>query len=122
MEAEYARYALPRGVLDLNAAMSEEYLRFITTRRLARIGLPEAFTDAENPLPWMRELVDLKKEKNFFETRVTLSLEENKTPNTSKNGLLGTDAVVPEAGAITDAIGQAQSHCHEVFPILGFDV
>jgi hypothetical protein len=24
-----------------------------------------------NPFPWMAEMIDLKKEKNFFETRVT---------------------------------------------------
>ncbi len=71
LEVEYARDTLPRGVLGLNAEMIEEYLRFITNRRLAQIGLTEAFPGAENPLPWMSELVDLKKEKNFFETRVT---------------------------------------------------
>ena len=30
--------------------------------------LPEG---ASNPFPWMSEMIDLKKEKNFFETRVT---------------------------------------------------
>lgn len=70
LEVEYAWNTLPRGVLSLNAAMIEEYLRFIANRRLAQIGLSEAFPGAENPLPWMSELVDLKKEKNFFETRV----------------------------------------------------
>ncbi|MCO6442422.1 MAG: ribonucleotide-diphosphate reductase subunit beta, partial [Nitrococcus mobilis] len=70
LEVDYARDTLPRGVLGLNAEMIEEYLRFITNRRLAQIGLAEAYPGAENPLPWMSELVDLKKEKNFFETRV----------------------------------------------------
>ena len=49
----------------------EHYLRFITNRRLQQIGLAEAFPGADNPLPWMSEIIDLRKEKNFFETRVT---------------------------------------------------
>jgi hypothetical protein len=33
-------------------------------------GFSRVFDDAENPFPWMSEAMDLKKEKNFFETRV----------------------------------------------------
>jgi ribonucleoside-diphosphate reductase beta chain len=51
--------------------MFEEYLQYIANRRLAQIGLPEEFKNAKNPFPWMSEVLDLKKEKNFFETRVT---------------------------------------------------
>ena len=58
------------GVLGMNAAMMEEYLQFIANRRLAQLGLPEAFPGAKNPFPWMSEIMDLRKEKNFFETRV----------------------------------------------------
>jgi ribonucleoside-diphosphate reductase beta chain len=35
------------------------------------LGLPEQFVGAKNPFPWMSEIMDLRKEKNFFETRVT---------------------------------------------------
>jgi hypothetical protein len=62
---------LPRGVLGLNAPMFEDYLHFIANRRCAQIGLPEQYPGATNPFPWMSEVLDLKKEKNFFETRVT---------------------------------------------------
>jgi ribonucleoside-diphosphate reductase beta chain len=71
LEAEYARDTLPRGILGLTAAAVEDYLRFIANRRLTQIGLAPEFSNAGNPLPWMSEIVDLKKEKNFFETRVT---------------------------------------------------
>ena len=71
LEIEYARDTLPRGVLGLNAETVEAYLRFIANRRLQQIGLPAEFPNAANPLPWMSEIIDLKKEKNFFETRVT---------------------------------------------------
>ena len=67
----YARDTMPRGVLGMNANFMEEYLQFIANRRLAQIGLAEQFPGVKNPFPWMSEIMDLKKEKNFFETRVT---------------------------------------------------
>ncbi|MGM0632779.1 MAG: ribonucleotide-diphosphate reductase subunit beta [Pseudomonadota bacterium] len=70
LEIEYARDTMPRGVLGMNAVMMEEYLQFIANRRLAQIGLPEQFRGVKNPFPWMSEIMDLRKEKNFFETRV----------------------------------------------------
>ncbi|MGR9090549.1 MAG: ribonucleotide-diphosphate reductase subunit beta [Gammaproteobacteria bacterium] len=71
LEIEYAHDTMPRGVLGLNAAMFEQYLQFIANRRCSQIGLPEQYPGATNPFPWMSEVIDLKKEKNFFETRVT---------------------------------------------------
>ena len=71
LEIQYARDTMPRGVLGMNAAMMEEYLKFIANRRLTQIGLDEEFTGVSNPFPWMSEIIDLRKEKNFFETRVT---------------------------------------------------
>ena len=71
LEIKYAHDTMPRGVLGLNAAMFEEYLQFIANRRCTQIGLAEQFPGATNPFPWMSEVIDLKKEKNFFETRVT---------------------------------------------------
>ena len=70
LEIEYARDTMPRGVLGMNAAMMEEYLHFIANRRLTQLGLSEQFPGAQNPFPWMSEIMDLRKEKNFFETRV----------------------------------------------------
>lgn len=71
LEIQYARDTMPRGVLGMNASMMEEYLQFIANRRLAQLGLPEQFKGVSNPFPWMSEIMDLRKEKNFFETRVT---------------------------------------------------
>ncbi|MCK2046876.1 ribonucleotide-diphosphate reductase subunit beta [Chromohalobacter moromii] len=71
LEIAYARDSMPRGVLGMNAAIMEEYLHFICNRRLAQIGLKEQYPGADNPFPWMSEIIDLRKEKNFFETRVT---------------------------------------------------
>ncbi|MFG1489839.1 ribonucleotide-diphosphate reductase subunit beta, partial [Oceanospirillum sp. HFRX-1_2] len=71
LEIEYARDTMPRGVLGMNAGIMEEYLKFICNRRLQQLGLKEQFPGATNPFPWMSEIIDLRKEKNFFETRVT---------------------------------------------------
>ena len=71
LEIEYAQDTMPRGVLGMNANMMTEYLQFIANRRLAQIGLTEQYPGVKNPFPWMSEIMDLKKEKNFFETRVT---------------------------------------------------
>lgn len=70
LEIAYAEEALPTGVLGLNAGLFREYVRYIANRRLERIGLPRQFR-ARNPFPWMSETIDLGKEKNFFESRVT---------------------------------------------------
>ena len=72
LESRYAEDTLPRGVLGLNAPMFKQYLRFIANRRAAQIGLPPLYDDAaENPFPWMSEMLDLKKEVAFFERRAT---------------------------------------------------
>ena len=71
LEYRYAEDTMPRGVLGLNAPMFKEYLRFIANRRCQQIGLDAIYERANNPFPWMSEMIDLKKEKNFFETRVT---------------------------------------------------
>ncbi len=71
LEIDYARDTMPRGVLGMNAKQMEEYLQFIANRRLIQIGLEPEFAGVTNPFPWMSEIMDLRKEKNFFETRVT---------------------------------------------------
>ena len=70
LEYRYAEDTMPRGVLGMNAAMFKGYLRYIANRRCQQIGLDPIFGNEENPFPWMAEMVDLKKERNFFETRV----------------------------------------------------
>lgn len=70
LEYAYAEDTMPRGVLGMNAAMFKTYLRYIANRRAQQIGLNPMFPNEENPFPWMSEMIDLKKERNFFETRV----------------------------------------------------
>jgi ribonucleoside-diphosphate reductase beta chain len=70
LEYRYAEDTMPRGVLGLNAPMFKEYLRYIANRRCQQIGVDLQYPGAANPFPWMSEMIDLKKERNFFETRV----------------------------------------------------
>ncbi|MBO9652504.1 MAG: ribonucleotide-diphosphate reductase subunit beta [Variovorax sp.] len=70
LEYRYAEDTMPRGVLGMNASMFKGYLRYIANRRAQQIGLETLFPNEENPFPWMSEMIDLKKERNFFETRV----------------------------------------------------
>jgi ribonucleoside-diphosphate reductase beta chain len=70
LELDYARDCLPNGVLGLNAGLFRDYVQYIADRRLERIGLPIQYGSG-NPFGWMSETMDLSKEKNFFETRVT---------------------------------------------------
>jgi ribonucleoside-diphosphate reductase beta chain len=70
LEYRYAEDTMPRGVLGFNAPMFKEYLRYIANRRSQQIGVDAMFAGAMNPFPWMSEMIDLKKERNFFETRV----------------------------------------------------
>lgn len=70
LEHRYALDSLPDGILGLNAQLIRQYLEYIADRRLTRIQLPKVYHTG-NPFPWMSEIMDLSKEKNFFETRVT---------------------------------------------------
>lgn len=70
LEYQYAVDCLPRGILGLKSEMFRDYVQYIADRRLERIGLGKLY-GSTNPFPWMGETIDLQKEKNFFETRVT---------------------------------------------------
>lgn len=70
LEYTFAQTVFPKGIFGMNADGFKQYIEHIADRRLASIGLPQQYNVA-NPFPWMSEAVDLNKEKNFFETRVT---------------------------------------------------
>jgi ribonucleoside-diphosphate reductase beta chain len=70
LEYTFATEVFPKGIFGMNADGFKQYIEHIADRRLATIGLPAQY-NVTNPFPWMSEAVDLNKEKNFFETRVT---------------------------------------------------
>ena len=70
LEATFAAEVFPKGIFGMNADGFKQYVQHIADRRLKSVGLAEQY-HVENPFPWMSEAIDLNKEKNFFETRVT---------------------------------------------------
>lgn len=70
LEKNYVDDTMPRGIVGLVPNSVKQYVEHIADRRLERIGLERQY-HKENPFPWMSEIIDMPKEKNFFETRVT---------------------------------------------------
>lgn len=70
LENDFTREIFPKGIFGMNATNFKQYIEHIADRRLERVGLPKQY-ESENPFLWMSEAIDLSKEKNFFETRVT---------------------------------------------------
>ncbi len=70
LEIRYATDCLPQGVLGLTTSMFKDYVGYVADRRLERIGLAARY-GTKNPFPWLSETIDLEKEGNFFERRVT---------------------------------------------------
>ena len=71
LEKQFISDCLPVGGVGLNADEFSRYIDFIADRRLEGVGLPPLQPGATNPLPWLAELMDVRKEQNFFEGRVT---------------------------------------------------
>jgi ribonucleoside-diphosphate reductase beta chain len=69
-ETAYARYILREPILGYSAEYHSEQFRFVANRRARAVGLEEPFPGAKNVSPWLDEQATLRKEKNFFETRV----------------------------------------------------
>jgi ribonucleoside-diphosphate reductase beta chain len=70
-EMGYANYILRDPILGYSADMHIEQFRFVANRRAKQLGQEEPFPGAQAALPWLDEQANLRKEKNFFETRVT---------------------------------------------------
>ena len=71
LEKKFIEDCLPVKSLGLNREDFEEYIDFIADRRLEGVGLPALNQGVKNPFPWLAETMDIKKEQNFFEGRVT---------------------------------------------------
>jgi len=71
LEKEFVRDCLPEDGVSMTQTDFLNYVDFNADRRLASLGLPKLSETATNPFPWLDEVIFLRKEKNFFETRVT---------------------------------------------------
>jgi len=71
LEKGFIRDCLPVSAVGLSAGEFERYIDYIADRRLEGVGLEPLVGGIDNPLPWLAELMDIRKEQNFFEGRVT---------------------------------------------------
>lgn len=71
LEKDFIMDCLPVNAVGLSAEEFIQYIDYIADRRLEGVGLKAIHPGVKNPFPWLAELMDIKKEQNFFEGRVT---------------------------------------------------
>ncbi|MBA2644358.1 MAG: ribonucleotide-diphosphate reductase subunit beta [Solirubrobacterales bacterium] len=71
LERAFIADCLPLDAVGLSGDDFAQYIDYIADRRLEGAGLEPLHPGVENPLPWLAELMDVRKEQNFFEGRVT---------------------------------------------------
>jgi ribonucleoside-diphosphate reductase beta chain len=81
MEEQYNKDLLPKGILGLNADYVNQYVKYLTDRRLEELGF-EAHYKVSNPVKWMATANDTLELVNFFESTNT-SYEVNTTKDKS---------------------------------------
>jgi ribonucleoside-diphosphate reductase beta chain len=88
LEKEFVMDCLPEDSVGLTQKDFLEYVDYNADRRLASLGLPVLSTVKSNPFLWLDEVIFLKKEKNFFETRVTEYQTSGSVKNTNEDDLI----------------------------------
>ena len=87
LEKDFIRDCLPVNAVGLAIDEFLTYIDFIADRRLEGVGLAPLNSGVKNPLPWLAEMMDIKKEQNFFEGRVTEYQKSSALTNTSDDDL-----------------------------------
>jgi len=71
LEKDFIADCLPVNALGLSNEEFTQYIDYIADRRLEGVGLAPLNKGIKNPFPWLAEMMDIGKEQNFFEGRVT---------------------------------------------------
>lgn len=71
LEKQFIADCLPVNAIGLSTAEFHQYIDYIADRRLKGCLLTPLNGSVENPFPWLAEMMDISKEQNFFEGRVT---------------------------------------------------
>ncbi len=71
LEKDFIRDCLPVNSVGLTLEEFLQYIDYIADRRLVSCGLTPLNPGVANQLPWLAEMMDIKKEQNFFEGKVT---------------------------------------------------
>jgi ribonucleoside-diphosphate reductase beta chain len=88
LEREFVLDCLPEDSVGLTQKDFLEYVDYNADRRLAGLNLPTLSNVKTNPFLWLDEVIFLKKEKNFFETRVTEYQTSGSVKNTNEDDLI----------------------------------
>jgi ribonucleoside-diphosphate reductase beta chain len=88
LEKEFVYDCLPEDMVGMTQKDFVEYVDYNADRRLTSLGLPALSTVKNNPFLWLDEVIFLKKEKNFFETRVTEYQTSGSVKNTNEDDLI----------------------------------
>ncbi len=70
LEVAYNTDLFPKGILGLNADYVNQYVKYVTDRRLEELGLQKHY-NVTNPAKWMSTATDVYELVNFFETQNT---------------------------------------------------
>ncbi len=88
LEKDFVRDCLPEDGVGMTQKEFLDYVDYNADRRLTSLGLDPLGTVTVNPFPWLDEVIFLKKEKNFFETRVTEYQTSGSVKNTAEDDLV----------------------------------
>jgi ribonucleoside-diphosphate reductase beta chain len=88
LEKEFVVDCLPEAVVGLTQKDFGDYVDYNADRRLISLGLPPLSKIKNNPFLWLDEVMFLKKEKNFFETRVTEYQTGGSVKNANEDDLI----------------------------------
>lgn len=88
LEKEFVRDCLPEDTVGMTQKDFLDYVDFNADRRLTSVGLQPLSSVKTNPFLWLDEVIFLKKEKNFFETRVTEYQTGGSMKNASEDDLI----------------------------------
>jgi ribonucleoside-diphosphate reductase beta chain len=88
LEKEFVMDCLPEDTVGMTQKDFLDYVDFNADRRLTSVGLEPLSNVKANPFLWLDEVIFLKKEKNFFETRVTEYQTGGSMKNSSEDDLI----------------------------------
>jgi len=88
LEKEFVLDCLPEDIVGITQKDFLDYVDYNADRRLEGLGLSRLSKVAANPFLWLDEVIFLKKEKNFFETRVTEYQTGGSVKNTNEEDLI----------------------------------
>jgi ribonucleoside-diphosphate reductase beta chain len=88
LEKEFVKDCLPSDAVGMSQSDFLKYVDYNADRRLEGLGLPKLSDVKNNPFQWLDEVIFLKKEKNFFETRVTEYQTSGSISNSNEDDLI----------------------------------